>query len=143
MKEQSLSPSKTRLNNSSSNRYLAKQDSLPARSASLQAKLPATSLSSHNFQIQKTGCCPNSSSQTTKQNNLSSVEIQLKNPLQKSEKHFNFVSHSFNNNSDTINDIPILPSKDAVIKKMKKITKAVQDLFKATKESDFNGYKQK
>jgi hypothetical protein len=29
------------------------------------------------------------------------------------------------------------PSKDSVIKKMKKITKAVQELFKATKESDF------
>jgi hypothetical protein len=30
-----------------------------------------------------------------------------------------------------------LPSKDAVIRKMKKITKAVQELFKATKENDF------
>jgi len=30
-----------------------------------------------------------------------------------------------------------MPSKDAVIKKMKKITKAVQELFKATKESQF------
>lgn len=32
----------------------------------------------------------------------------------------------------------ILPSKDSVIKKMKKITKAVQELFKATKQSDFS-----
>jgi hypothetical protein len=31
-----------------------------------------------------------------------------------------------------------LPSKDSVIKKMKKITKTVQDLFKATKLSDFS-----
>ena len=31
-----------------------------------------------------------------------------------------------------------MPSKDSVIRKMKKITKAVQELFKATKESDFN-----
>lgn len=30
-----------------------------------------------------------------------------------------------------------MPSKDSVIRKMKKITKAVQELFKATKESDF------
>jgi hypothetical protein len=30
-----------------------------------------------------------------------------------------------------------MPTKDSVIKKMKKITKAVQDLFKATKEFEF------
>ncbi|RNA03283.1 ARF GTPase-activating GIT2-like isoform X1, partial [Brachionus plicatilis] len=35
------------------------------------------------------------------------------------------------------NDPANLPSKDAVIKKMKKITKAVQELFKATKDSEF------
>ena len=34
-----------------------------------------------------------------------------------------------------------MPSKDAVIKKMKKITKAVQELFRATKESDFASLK--
>jgi hypothetical protein len=34
-------------------------------------------------------------------------------------------------------DLKNFPSKDSVIKKMKKITKAVQELFKATKESDF------
>jgi len=30
-----------------------------------------------------------------------------------------------------------MPTKDAVIRKMKKITKAVQELFKATKEAEF------
>jgi hypothetical protein len=34
----------------------------------------------------------------------------------------------------------LMPSKNAVIKKMKKITKSVQDLFKATKESEFHLY---
>lgn len=38
---------------------------------------------------------------------------------------------------NVFNDPANLPSKDAVIKKMKKITKAVQELFKATKDSDF------
>lgn len=35
----------------------------------------------------------------------------------------------------------VMPSKDSVIKKMKKITKAVQELFRATKESDFGSLK--
>lgn len=39
---------------------------------------------------------------------------------------------SFTSNS------PVLPGKNSVIKKMKKITKTVQDLFKATKESEFH-----
>ena len=34
-----------------------------------------------------------------------------------------------------------MPTKDSVIKKMKKITKAVQELFKATKESEFSLFK--
>jgi len=34
-----------------------------------------------------------------------------------------------------------MPTKDSVIRKMKKITKAVQELFQATKESDFNLFK--
>ena len=37
--------------------------------------------------------------------------------------------------------VTMMPSKDAVIKKMKKITKAVQELFRATKESDFASLK--
>lgn len=44
-------------------------------------------------------------------------------------------SSSLNSQS---NEMQLLPSKDSVIKKMKKITKAVQDLFKATKQSDFS-----
>ena len=35
------------------------------------------------------------------------------------------------------NGVGKMPTKDSVIKKMKKITKAVQELFKATKESEF------
>ena len=38
---------------------------------------------------------------------------------------------------NTGNGIVKMPTKDSVIKKMKKITKAVQELFKATKESEF------
>ena len=38
---------------------------------------------------------------------------------------------------NTGNGIAKMPTKDSVIKKMKKITKAVQELFKATKESEF------
>ncbi|CAF0953229.1 unnamed protein product [Brachionus calyciflorus] len=41
---------------------------------------------------------------------------------------------NFFNDSNMAN----LPSKDSVIKKMKKITKAVQELFKATKQLDFS-----
>lgn len=38
---------------------------------------------------------------------------------------------------NTNNSVNKMPTKDSVIKKMKKITKAVQELFKATKESEF------
>lgn len=40
------------------------------------------------------------------------------------------------------NDPANLPTKDSVIRKMKKITKAVQELFKATKDSDFTSLRQ-
>ncbi len=47
------------------------------------------------------------------------------------------------NNSDSNNELSfVMPSKDSVIKKMKKITKAVQELFRATKESDFAALKE-
>jgi hypothetical protein len=46
-------------------------------------------------------------------------------------------------NSDSNNELSfVMPSKDSVIKKMKKITKAVQELFRATKESDFAALKE-
>ena len=49
--------------------------------------------------------------------------------------------YSFNKNSrksSEYDSVPsTMPTKDIVIRKMKKITKSVQELFKATKESEF------
>lgn len=46
------------------------------------------------------------------------------------------------NAKHVFNDPANLPTKDSVIRKMKKITKAVQELFKATKDSDFTSLRQ-
>jgi hypothetical protein len=155
MKEQSLSPSKTRLNNSSNgsaNKFLVKQDSLPARSTSLQAtsKLPVISLSNQNFKIKNdmTRGYVNNVTPPSKSNANNDLDYGTNNNNQiqkneKNEKNLNSnsnMNNSFTSSTFTHNDslLQTLPSKDAVIKKMKKITKAVQELFKATKESEIN-----
>jgi hypothetical protein len=70
-----------------------------------------------------------------------------KNEAKNSNQEQSLYSKILNNDSNNIENnkakSPIrhsvtMPSKNSVIKKMKKITKAVQDLFKATKESEFH-----
>lgn len=66
-------------------------------------------------------------------NHLNKTPIKQSNSIQ-SESGGSTTSTTTNNLNGSNNK---MPTKDSVIKKMKKITKAVQELFKATKESEF------
>jgi hypothetical protein len=152
MKDQSPSPSKLKLTsgNTGGKHMLFKQDTLPARSSSLQSKIPYNSASNHILQLEHLKLTESSNKSLNNAHNLGSfikphhhLHLQQQQQLihqqqlllqsaglghlQKSDKQLNLSS----------SDLKNFPSKDSVIKKMKKITKAVQELFKATKESDF------
>jgi hypothetical protein len=76
-----------------------------------------------------------------KQLKLSHSPSQL--PTLNDQHNFQQIKPSTANSNSSLQSIAArtldnqLPSKDSVIRKMKKITKAVQELFKATKENDF------
>lgn len=131
LKEQSPSPSKPKL------KFSGRQEFLPARSASLQSKVPYSSqLASNSVNLQLQHMKLNESKplspNSTKQFSHNSLNHHQTAHAQRSQSKSTDKQHQ-----QPHIDLKNFPSKDSVIKKMKKITKAVQELFKATKESDF------
>ena len=88
----------------------------------------------------KQGSLPISS--PNKLSNLNSHSLQQIKVSPSKSINMNFSSNKQLNQTNEkgvlINNTNQLPTKDSVIKKMKKITKAVQELFRATKDSEFS-----
>lgn len=104
--------------NSNANIIMNKQNSLPVNAFNIDLRME----SSHN----------NTATSPKQSNHNKSLNV----PYSKSLTH-NLGQAQEQTDQMREENEEAMPSKDAVIKKMKKITKAVQELFKATKESQF------